>query len=435
MSQRAKLLQNFFQTQLARMKKEREEKEQEQHKKHPGSHGSSGGGEASHPTTPRASPSKLIGQGTYGCVYHPGLKCKPGVGKGDELNSKYADNPDYIMKVSSVDAAEVETRVASYVVQIRDSERFFTTVIAPPCQVEVIPELVDACRPYKAAQNSKQIVEGYFMRYRGPSVQDHWKHMPKDVRNIHTLLLFAEHLCRGLSLLHKAGITHFDIKPDNLLITANQDLMAPVTLIDFGMAMVWPRPSAPVHEKLAAIRELMQFSGEYYAAYPPEYQALKQNRVTNSISIVPYEQVIKRYNSKSIPASAWNPLRENWGTDEKKQLTKLQEMATNTWLPLWEKLFGPETQKSWVYGDLSSSQLARQYVAVKGYFQEFDVYGLGVSIYYMFYYLDKPTDRSEQALYDDCLDAIRDMCRVDPNRRFSAEHFVEEFAQIRKKAT
>ena len=44
----------------------------------------------------------------------------------------------------------------------------------------------------------------------------------------------CDQLLRGLTEMHKAGIYHFDIKPENIMITINNNKVEKVKYIDFG---------------------------------------------------------------------------------------------------------------------------------------------------------------------------------------------------------
>lgn len=376
--------------------------------------------------------SKLIGQGASGCVYHPGLKCKPGSKQSDEINKEFGENPNYIMKVSSSKALAAESRNALSVVTIPHSERYFTTIIAPPCQVEVVPSLEQKCTTYRQAdKKEKETFEGAFMRYRGPSVGDAWYKLPNDVRNIETLFFFGQHLCTGLALLHKANITHFDIKPDNLLLAANKDLMSPVTFIDFGLSMVWPSITASAETKWDSVMHLLGYSGQYYTPYPPEFFMCIIKEDTGQVGRLHADKLQKDYAAweKKNP-SLWNPLRETWGPKAADQIAGLNEISDKIWWPEWQKLFGRKTLGRWLSETVPAKDIEAQYYQIRDYFKKFDVFSLGVAIYDMFYDLDKPTSET-QAQYDQCMQVIREMCEMNPTRRLSADFFANRFQELR----
>jgi len=53
-----------------------------------------------------------------------------------------------------------------------------------------------------------------------------------------TALSYAEQTAAGLAALHRTGIVHCDIKPDNLFLTAKQGVPQALKILDFGLAEV-----------------------------------------------------------------------------------------------------------------------------------------------------------------------------------------------------
>ena len=367
------------------------------------------------------SKSKLIGQGSYGCVYHPGLKCKPGVGSGDELNTKFADNPHYIMKIMSDAAARQEQTIANYVIEIPESERFFTTIIAPPCQIERVEKTLERrCSAYKSASKKEQSTfKGYYMRYRGPELERAWPLLAADVRSRQAVVFFARHLCDGLSRLHMVDITHFDIKPANALLAPNRELDSPVTFIDFGLAVKWPEESAPLEDKLNLINRLLQISGQYYPPYPPDFQAFTRLLGMGDLKFTTAAQLQNDIAQNSQRKDDWNPLVQSIGSNEEEQAKSMR----TRWLPFWKiqlnSLFGRQSQLDWQRDVLTMEQSRLQYQLIQRYFKSLDVYSLGVLIYFMLYWSSVP-GKGELDIYASIRGIVLQMCDLNYIKRLTA---------------
>lgn len=79
----------------------------------------------------------------------------------------------------------------------------------------------------------------WYISERGSDFRTFWKKKRKEFAEnpdglVTLAVQFIKELCQGLSALHKAGVVHRDIKPDNLVIRGEGDETYPV-LIDFGV--------------------------------------------------------------------------------------------------------------------------------------------------------------------------------------------------------
>lgn len=66
---------------------------------------------------------KLIGEGTYGCVFRPPLICK-----NKRLNKKY-NNPSFIMKVSTDEDIHEERKIVSHLKKVDPFQEYFIYLI------------------------------------------------------------------------------------------------------------------------------------------------------------------------------------------------------------------------------------------------------------------------------------------------------------------
>lgn len=170
---------------------------------------------------------KLIGQGTYGCVYRKPLQCK-----NPAMNKKYG-SPDYLMKVSDVKALAEEMKISEMMKKIDPFQEYFLYLLPegcdiktsyaslrPKCKIEVLEEI---------REDSKN-VKGYFLKYGGVALKDYLA-THRDSITIDTVWNWLNKLVKGLVLLKLLGLVHQDLKTDNLVVNAEGDIF----FIDFGL--------------------------------------------------------------------------------------------------------------------------------------------------------------------------------------------------------
>jgi len=71
-----------------------------------------------------------------------------------------------------------------------------------------------------------------------------------------TAVSYAAQAAAGLAALHRAGIVHCDIKPDNLFLTVEHGAAGPLKILDFGLAEV---AGQSVESEAHAVRGTAQF--------------------------------------------------------------------------------------------------------------------------------------------------------------------------------
>jgi eukaryotic-like serine/threonine-protein kinase len=71
---------------------------------------------------------------------------------------------------------------------------------------------------------------------KGESLRDRLER--KDSMSVPTALKIAIEVCEALSCLHKTGLLHRDIRPDNILLPSGKDGADHAKVIDFGIAVM-----------------------------------------------------------------------------------------------------------------------------------------------------------------------------------------------------
>lgn len=94
------------------------------------------------------------------------------------------------------------------------------------------------------------------------------RYMDKNQMDMTQIKSFAYQLCRGLAFCHSRGVMHRDLKPQNLLVTADGRLK----IADFGLARAFCPPIRPLTHEVVTLwyrpPEIL-LGGNSYAYAPP----------------------------------------------------------------------------------------------------------------------------------------------------------------------
>lgn len=172
--------------------------------------------------------SKVIGQGTYGCVHKPQLKCKDKSRKNDTTVSKLMTRKDANQELGEYNLIDFADEKKEYYLGIPDD-----------CNVDgknaANLMAIAECRDFEPKQ-----VENYkllLMKYGGKDLDDFsnevhtWKKTPENVNLIELFWLEVSRLFRGLNAFKKNGIVHHDLKHQNIVYNKETNR---INFIDFG---------------------------------------------------------------------------------------------------------------------------------------------------------------------------------------------------------
>lgn len=162
----------------------------------------------------------LIGEGSYGCIYKPALKCKNKFGiEGTNTVSKlFEDDTEF----------KSQTRVNQTVKSI-DPKNLFTVPVYGTCTVNKTNIRFKCGHTSNQRMNYEQIIYGYG----GTSLMDIMKNKPGNYKKFKKIFLMMGPILNGISKLIDRNLIHGDIKPDNIVIRGNR-----AYLIDFGLMML-----------------------------------------------------------------------------------------------------------------------------------------------------------------------------------------------------
>lgn len=173
---------------------------------------------------------KLINQGTYGCIFHPGINCQ-----GKKENAKYLTK---IQK--NAKTIENETKVSKLIRTIKGYTKHFAPIIKQ-CPVKIAKQYTNElqqCELFREIDTKdlhKQTYVSNKIRYVGNNnlsdyiqLQNTVYRFWKEILETHTYLL------KGIQKLLTKDLVHYDIKYNNIMV--DPAMQKPI-FIDFGITV------------------------------------------------------------------------------------------------------------------------------------------------------------------------------------------------------
>lgn len=173
---------------------------------------------------------RLISEGTYGCVFHPGFKCN---------HSQENVDVKYVTKIhSNINASIVKNEIAiSQKIRdnIPDFDLYFSPVIKT-CKVDLAKSDAAKCKLIK--DKTAKTFDSTEMKYiDGKTLFKHVEHLMKQGKiqsKIYAeVATLYKRLCISIEKLQLINVIHFDLKSDNIIVTNSG---TPI-VIDFGISI------------------------------------------------------------------------------------------------------------------------------------------------------------------------------------------------------
>lgn len=277
--------------------------------------------------------SKLIQEGSYGCVLTPPMSCK---------KSRIKDKKRKVGKIIKIKNSKIELSMATLVKSIPGWSRFFVVVEDDTCdnknfdaEREVYARM---CRVYGATADSQ--LAQLISPYAGSTVRN------MSLTSKFDFIGSLRHMLEAVSLLNQQGICHFDLHDGNVLV----DFRGTFRIIDFGAAFIGDKIDEAGIKKHTYV-----FSPEF----PPESPELcVQNGIYGGLSLVDsIEQTLSKKIAFTLAhrliglssVSQRNELMEFWSKDE--------TWDGSNWLPFFQAYW--RKWDSWAVGVLFLDILAK----------------------------------------------------------------------------
>jgi len=171
---------------------------------------------------------RLLGQGSYGCVFSPGFKCTARGSSRDTLLTHKKKTVSKIQVYNKV--AKNEIAIGKKLKEIPNASACFQVLqsVCPVSVKQLKDEDVEACELESFNQSSLVMLTFPFIEGEHPVKWLRKKNQPL----VHLEKLMS-HLCGCLEKLAEHSILHHDLKNDNILVKLSNK---PI-LLDFGMSV------------------------------------------------------------------------------------------------------------------------------------------------------------------------------------------------------
>lgn len=257
---------------------------------------------------------KLLGQGTYGCVFSPGFQC---ASRGSSKDHTLQRNKKIVSKVQINDnTSQNEIHIGKQIQKIPNAKQYFQ-VLEQACPVKInqlqdndIKKCeLDTIKHSKLVMLSLPFIEGTH-----PIAWLRTKNDP-----VKRLKKIMQHLATGLVKLQEIGIIHHDIKNDNILVKPSGHAV----FLDFGMSLDINDPKY--------LNQL--FYSPDYELWCPEIHLMNEPQITSAhieeivfytlqpLSLILEKPFLEKYRellTKSL--KQWKKLDDDaWKNSKKKQ--------------------------------------------------------------------------------------------------------------------
>jgi len=169
----------------------------------------------------------LLNQGTFGCIYHPGMTCNH-----EPLDAKYVTK----IHGSNEKTVENEIAISKKVQTIKSYEDYFSPILEN-CKVnlaKVNREEVEKCNFIKEDIKSKKPITYVSTKIRyieGKSLMEYVAY--QTVKIYPTISFLYKILCESVKKLTEKQIIHFDLRENNIIVSKQG---IPI-IIDFGISI------------------------------------------------------------------------------------------------------------------------------------------------------------------------------------------------------
>jgi len=214
---------------------------------------------------------QLIGQGTYGCVYYPGIKCP----------NKKGNYKKYVTKLEVVDnSLKSELEISKIIRQIKNYKNFFVPILKK-CPIKISSLDKDDIQADKCDVLEKNTGRDFvliYMRYiKGKDLFTFINDIISTNNSIidsdnlsKKLLFYYKYLLQGLELFLTKELVHMDLKNDNVMIENTKTKYGRPLIIDYGLSINMKDVKDILNNKSENDFNILHKLKNIFIAYAPE---------------------------------------------------------------------------------------------------------------------------------------------------------------------
>jgi serine/threonine protein kinase len=305
--------------------------------------------------------SKLLGQGTYGCVYRPAMHCK----------TMKPMSKNYVSKIHrKLDVTQGELAAGT---KIKNNVRNYSLFFAPileTCDIRISQlddEQLNQCAPIQ--EHKTEAFSSSKMDYVGKyTLRDYFEkelsnaRTPNDMQDFAMKLIDSHmYLLHSAEILNGQNIIHLDIKGNNVMYHEKNHVFV---IIDFGLSIdsndldIKNMESSVNSKRNSITRSYVNSYNPWnidivllsYIASRVKEGVLPGSNFDEKITdIKPIKQVVSEFMGKNKLFKNPNFTENELAVFENKYRVYIQTWKNRTWREVWNELY--EHHKSWdAYG-------------------------------------------------------------------------------------
>jgi serine/threonine protein kinase len=217
-----------------------------------------------------------IGEGSYGCVHKPSLRCK----------QKKVDYTNKVSKIMTKKHSRTELGEYKKIEALDKSKQFYLgkPVLCVPENDDSAKQAINMCEKFKS--NSIKDYNLLIMNDGGNNLEQYANKMhnfsrtPENIEKIEKFWIEAQRILLGLTVFNDNGIVHHDLKPQNIVY--NEDTNR-TNFIDFGLMTTMDKIKNESNVSLYGL-------GRAHWSFPLEMEFINKNGYLKYAQLSDYEK-------------------------------------------------------------------------------------------------------------------------------------------------
>jgi len=346
----------------------------------------------------------VIGEGAYGCIHKPSLKCK---------DSKIQNYKNKVSKVLQKSKAKQELEEYGAIKQADQSNEYYLG-IPVECDVDNVPtniQAIEKCDNGKGLLKNLDDLSLLIMEDGGLNSKDYatlmgkWPATPEYVEKTERFLIEFHRIFHGINVFLENGILHFDMKPQNIVYS---DKSTQMRIIDFGLTV-------SLKDKITQTNNSTNSMARFHWSYPFEFYYLNKNTYDQVATMSKpekdelFQSILQKIATKTSDISIPIKTFFSFVYDQTTESARFTEHMANFYQTLFE--ITKQNYENFVKKSLSSV----------------DVYGLGISLLYV---LKNIKHLIKEKIYTDLYELGNNMINAQLSKRITSNAALAQYETI-----